>query len=370
MAGIYIHIPFCRKKCSYCDFYFLARIDLAKDFHNALLKEIKNKSNIKTKIETIYFGGGTPSLIPSEYILEIIELIKSNYTLNPNAEITLEANPEDVKSTKLISWKNAGVNRLSIGVQSLDDNILQKLRRNHSAKDALNAIELSQKYGFSNISGDLIYGLPGLDSENWTKSLITLLNSGITHLSSYHLILEMGTLMNKQIEKGILNLPTEDESINQFRILFELSEKMGFPWYEISNFAKPEMESKHNSSYWNGTTYIGFGPAAHSYNGQTRYWNRSDIKAYISNPIGIQETEILTPANNINDYFITHLRTRKGLNIQYVKDEYPWYDINIIEEKFKELRTNGMANSDINKFNLNPSGLFLSDAVLKDIMYI
>lgn len=370
MAGIYLHIPFCRRKCAYCDFYSVARPALIESFVDALKHEIRH-TQIQETVNTVYFGGGTPSMLPPDEIDSILALISSQFTFSENPEITIEANPEDIHANQLKMWNKAGVNRLSIGLQSLDDQQLSQLRRNHTAKEALNSIELSLQAGFVNISADLIYGLPNLSLPVWEQSIRTLLNSGITHLSAYHLSLEPNTLMFKQVKKNQIYLPDEEDSEAQFHALFRITEAMGFPWYEISNFAKPGFESKHNSAYWDGTPYYGFGPSAHSFNGNSiRRWNHADLKAYIENPDSAMSQEILNQNDKINDYLITSIRTRKGINMQDFSNHFPEADNAHLIEKFNNLKARGLMQNVDMVYSLNPSGLFLSDAILKDILYI
>ncbi|MDA3909886.1 MAG: radical SAM family heme chaperone HemW [Bacteroidales bacterium] len=370
MAGVYLHIPFCRRKCAYCDFYSVARPALMEPFIEALKQEIR-QTQIQETVNTIYFGGGTPSMLPENAIVAILKLISEQFELSENAEITLEVNPEDVIANRLKMWRESGVNRLSIGLQSLDDNQLKQLKRNHSAKEALKSIELSLQSGFVNISADLIYGLPNLELSHWEQSIRTVLNSGITHLSAYHLSLEPNTLMFKQVKKNQIHLPEEEESENQFNALFQITESRGFPWYEISNFAKPGFESKHNSAYWDGTQYYGFGPSAHSFDGNSiRRWNHSDIKAYIDNPGKVISQERLSQNDKINDYLITSIRTRKGIDINDFYSRFPRTDTDYLAGKFNTLINRGLMQNVDMVYRLKPSGLFLSDAILKDILYI
>jgi len=370
MAGVYLHIPFCRRKCSYCDFYSVARPALMGAFVDALKQEIQ-QTQIQETVNTVYFGGGTPSMLPPYKIDAILELISIQFKLSENAEITLEANPEDIYTNQLKMWRQAGINRLSIGIQSLDNEQLKALKRNHTAENALQSIELSLQAGFVNLSADLIYGLPNLNFSQWKDSIRTVLNSGITHLSAYHLSLEPNTLMFKQVQKKQIYLPDETDSETQFNALFRITEAMGFPWYEISNFAKPGFESIHNSAYWNGTPYFGFGPSAHSFDGHSkRYWNHSDVGAYIENPGNSKSQEMLSQNDKINDYLITSIRTRKGINIQDFSNHFPKADKAHLIEKFNILKNRGLMQNVDMMYSLNPSGLFLSDAILKDILYI
>jgi oxygen-independent coproporphyrinogen III oxidase len=369
MAGLYFHIPFCRKKCAYCDFYSLARMSLIPDFIQSLLQEINNQP-INEKIETVYFGGGTPSLLSAGQIEQILSLIIKNYQVSIDAEITLEANPDDINKSALMDWKQLGINRLSIGVQAIDDILLKTLGRQHTIKQAFNSIEIAKKIGFENISADLIYALPGLSTQAWKDSLQRIIDTGITHLSAYHLGLEPGTLMHKQVRQKKISLPDENSSIKQFEILFELTGKLNFPWYEISNFAKKGFESRHNSAYWNATPYFGFGPSAHSYDGKNRrYWNSSDIKAYLKNPFAVKTEEDLSDKDKINDHFITGIRTRKGINLAELNNLYPQFEFTHIEKYFNILIDKGNAIKENQNYVLLPSGLLISDNILKDILY-
>jgi len=370
MAGVYLHIPFCRRKCAYCDFYSVARPALMEPFIEALKQEIR-QTHIQEPVNTIYFGGGTPSMLPENTMEALLKLIFSRFNVSENAEITLEANPEDIIANRLNMWRKAGINRLSIGIQSLDNTLLKNLKRNHTAENALQSIELSLQAGFINLSADLIYGLPDLELSQWEQSIRILLNTGIKHLSAYHLSLEPNTLMFRQVKKNQIQLPQEEISLSHFNTLFQITEAMGFPWYEISNFAKQGYESKHNSSYWNNTPYYGFGPSAHSYDGYSkRYWNHPDIKAYIEDPAKSMSQEILSQNDKINDYLITSIRTRKGIDMNDFTRHFPETNADRVIEKFNELNGRGLMQNIDKVYSLNPSGLFLSDAILKDILYI
>ncbi len=369
MLGLYIHIPFCRKKCSYCDFYSLARKSLMQEYTDALKIEIQAAKQ-DLEVRTVYFGGGTPSYLPYQNIDAVLQSVASRFSIASNPEITLEANPEDINEENLKAWKDIGINRLSIGIQSLNDDILKLIRRNHTARKALNAIDLAQRLGFNNISADLIYGLPALSFDVWKQSLKQLLSTGIQHLSAYHLGLEQGTLMHHQVETGKILLPDEDKSIRQFEYLFDYTETHGFPWYEISNFASKGNESKHNSSYWNFTPYLGFGAGAHSFINHKRFWNKPDIKSYLKNPNNSKEFEELTPQDMLNDYLITHLRTRKGISVKEIQEIAPWFNYQALERKMFKLVSEGKAQYANHNFQLNVKSLFISDTILKDIIYI
>ncbi|MGC9330292.1 MAG: radical SAM family heme chaperone HemW [Bacteroidales bacterium] len=368
MPGIYIHIPFCRRKCAYCDFYSVALLNKEPAFINALAREITSKAN-KQPIETIYFGGGTPSVLSKTSIERILNAIYKHYRIADVPEITLEANPDDITSEKAKFWLDTGINRLSIGVQSLDDDALKFLGRRHNAKTSLKSIEIAQNAGFQNISADLIYNLPGLSLQGWKKCISTLLQTGIKHLSAYQLGVEKGTLLYRRFKNGDFTMTDDEAAYTQFMSLYEITEKHGFPWYEISNFAQEGFKSRHNSSYWNGDHYFGFGPGAHAYDGKKRRWNIPDLNAYIKNPITHYETEILSPKDNINDYLITHLRTREGINLKFMERHFNAFDIDGLKQKMEIYLHTGKARYHAECISLTREGLFISDAILKDIIY-
>ncbi len=270
MAGIYIHIPFCRQKCYYCDFYKTVNTSLTVKFLPALESEIiLRKGYLESEtIETIYFGGGTPSVLTESELADILQTLHQQYSISCDAEITFEANPDDLSIEYLQGLKRTGVNRLSIGIQSFQDTFLKKMNRRHTAMQAVEAIENAANLGFDNISVDLIYGLPGLSSTAWKKDLKQVFKLPVQHLSAYHLTYHEGTAFYTWLKKGALKELKEAQSVSQFEILVEQAEKNGFEQYEISNFAKDRLYSKHNSSYWLGTKYLGLGPSAHSFNGK------------------------------------------------------------------------------------------------------
>lgn len=329
LAGIYIHIPFCRQACHYCNFHFSTSLHYKNDFLTALLSEIDHpatKSYLHNQpIETIYFGGGTPSLLSNEEINSILDRLHLQYNIIDNPEITLEANPDDIHAEKLMGWKAAGINRLSIGIQSLFDEDLQWMNRAHTAADAKEVIQKARAAGFDNFTVDLIYGTPGLTDEKWLQNIAWVLDQGITHLSCYALTVEEKTPLDKQIRlHQKANIDPEQQS-RQFIILMEAMQHAEFEHYEISNFALPGHRSKHNSSYWKGTHYLGLGPSAHSYNGQSRQWNIANNQRYIEslkdNKIPA-ELEILTTTQQLNEYIMTSLRLLEGCDLQQVKNQF------------------------------------------------
>ncbi|MBB79307.1 MAG: coproporphyrinogen III oxidase [Crocinitomicaceae bacterium] len=323
MAGIYIHIPFCKQRCIYCDFHFSTSFNSYRaEMIEAICVEIieRKKYLDNQEIKTIYFGGGTPSLLLDYELKSILDTIHSNFVVKKSLEITLEVNPDDIKQENLIIWRKNGVNRLSIGIQSLKQSDLDWMNRSHKVEDSFASILLAQKYGFDNINVDLIYGLPNLSMEDWVSHLNFIIqNDLITHLSAYCLTVENNTILNDRVIKRKINLPNEDVQSDQFLKLIEMIEKSDFEQYEISNFSRSGFESKHNSNYWKGFSYLGVGPSAHSFNGESRSWNLSNNKIYIKkikeNNLGYNETEKLSKLDQFNERILIGLRTIYGVNL-------------------------------------------------------
>lgn len=327
MAGIYIHIPFCKQKCHYCNFFSQASLKNKSGFLNALHREIAFTSNylLGEEINTIYFGGGTPSLLLFSEINEIIQKISQFHNINPGVEITLEANPDDLNQDYLFNLKKTSVNRLSIGVQSFYDEDLKYLNRLHDGERAKKSICDALEFGFQNLTIDLIYGIPGLNSEKWVENINICLDFSIPHISAYSLTVEPHTALFHLIKQGKVVSVNEEMAIQQFRYLSEKLRTEGYLHYEISNFCKQGYISQHNSNYWNGNKYLGLGPSAHSFNGFSRQWNVSSIQKYIE---GIQkeeqifEMEILKLEQRYNEYVMTSLRTIWGCDSKFIKNEF------------------------------------------------
>lgn len=323
MAGIYIHIPFCRQKCHYCNFFSVASLKYKTEFIGTLKKEIaKQKAYLqKEEVNTIYFGGGTPSMLSRDEVEYILDELRKYHTISEDAEITLEANPDDLDSAKIKAFSKSSINRLSIGIQSFLDDDLIFLNRVHTSEQALYAIKKSQDAGFHNISIDLIYGIPGLTTKKWENNLRLFFELNIPHLSAYSLTVEPKTALDVLIRKKKKPPVNEVESIAHFEELMKQSEAHNFIHYEISNFSKEGFYSKHNSTYWLGGKYLGLGPSAHSYDGVSRQWNVSHISTYIAgsenNPIF--EKEVLSETQLFNEYVMTSLRTSWGCSLEYVK---------------------------------------------------
>ncbi len=335
MAGIYIHIPFCKQACNYCNFHFSTSQRNVEELVNCLEKEILIRASSHHKdigiiekdepIQTIYFGGGTPSLLPASAIERLLNVINQNYNVPSDAEITLEANPDDLDKHKLQDLKSAGINRLSIGVQSFDEKDLVWMNRAHNATQASQCIEWAQSAGFTNLSIDLIFGLPEMDDNRWLKNIIAAINTQVAHMACYALTVEPKTPLQKLIRLNKKEPVNNERQAAQFSILMQTMSAAGYEHYEISNFAKPGYRSKHNSSYWQGKKYIGIGPSAHSYNGDQRMWNVANNAAYIrSIQVGSIpfEEETLTIQQKLNEEILTSIRTSEGIDIKKITALY------------------------------------------------
>jgi len=314
MAGIYVHVPFCTVKCAYCDFYSVARPDLADRYIDAVGREYDARRNElgEDRVETLYFGGGTPSLLsPVQF-----SRLSSYFDKNGVGEFTIEINPDDVTDERIDAWLDAGVNRISIGVQSLDDDELRAVGRRHDAGQALDAIAMLKAKGFGNISGDLIYGLPGQTIDSFRRSLAGLIDVGITHLSAYSLSYEEGTRLWRWLQEGRVEPADEELTVMMYDALCEGAGAAGFEHYEISNFAKPGFRSRHNSSYWRGVPYLGLGPGAHSLDAEgIRRYVPSDIRAYINSPEHAAVVDAESDIDCANDRIMVSLRTAEGLDL-------------------------------------------------------
>jgi oxygen-independent coproporphyrinogen-3 oxidase len=321
LAGIYIHIPFCKQACSYCNFHFNTSLRRKNELVTALLSELEQRKDyLKTEtIETIYFGGGTPSLLTSAECQALIENIFTNFNVDSNAEITLETNPDDISTEKLAEWQESGINRLSIGIQSFFDEDLRWMNRAHSADQALDSLNSAIKQ-FNNITIDLIYGTPFLTDERWETNFKRAIEFNIPHLSCYALTVEPKTPLHKMIQKHQSPGVDADKQSEQFMLLMHWAEEAGYEHYEISNFSKPGFRSRHNSSYWQGKKYLGIGPSAHSFNSESRQWNVANNNIYINsikNGAIPFQIEVLTPTQQLNEYIMTSLRTMEGLDLNH-----------------------------------------------------
>jgi oxygen-independent coproporphyrinogen III oxidase len=324
MAGIYLHIPFCKQACYYCNFHFSTSLKQKNGFLEALLKEmaLQHAYLQGEMVETIYFGGGTPSLLTAAELQRIMTALYGYFTIDKAAEITLEANPDDITDEQLANWKAAGINRLSIGVQSFFGEDLQLMNRAHNAQQAIDCITRAQAAGFTNLTIDLIYGSPTLTDEKWKQNVQRAIDLQIPHLSCYALTVEPGTALQHLISKNKAPAVSSDDQARQFLLLMDWLRAAGYEHYEISNFALPGKRSRHNSAYWQGKHYLGLGPSAHSFNGVSRQWNVSNNARYIASladgtvPF---EKEDLTGTQQVNEYIMTSLRTIEGMDLQHIQ---------------------------------------------------
>ena len=375
MAGIYIHVPFCKTRCTYCDFFTKTDLTLKTPYVESIGREIELRSDYLEGeiIDTIYFGGGTPSQLSVEELRFILKAISENFVINENPEITLEANPDDLDEVNIRSLLSIGINRLSIGIQSFDDKHLQFLNRRHSAQKAIDIVKSAQCAGFQNISIDLMYGLPGMTMEVWNHTLDKAIGLGIQHISAYHLIYEEGTPLFRLLDKGKINPINEDLSVEMFSTMIDKLTQAGFIHYEISNFGKENYFSRHNTSYWLDTKYLGLGPAAHSYNGKDRSWNVSSISRYIEG-LKIEKTdiehEILTPKNKYNDYILTRMRTMWGVNITELEEKFGTNMRQYFLTNIRKYISSGNIICIGEYYKFNKKGIFVSDNIMSDLMYI
>ena len=373
-GGIYIHIPFCKQACHYCDFHFSTSLKQEDKMLSALKVElILRKNEMKnTTIETIYFGGGTPSILKVEDIEWLISLIKIDYQVSETAEITLEANPDDLNAEYLKALSKSSVNRLSIGIQSFFEDDLKLMNRAHNANEAKTCLEQATQY-FSNISIDLIYGIPGSTNERWIENIDTALGFNIPHISSYALTVEPKTALEHFIKKGIIANVDDDLANEQFHILIEKLNQNGFVHYELSNFGKEGFFSRNNSAYWQGKPYLGIGPSAHSFDGATRGWNINNNSKYIKSILNHElpiEIETLTVTDAYNEYVMTGLRTIWGVSLDKVErdfgKDYKSYLLNQADIHLK----NDLLYIEEDKLLVTKKGKFLSDGIASDLFKI
>lgn len=324
MSSLYIHIPYCKQKCHYCNFYSTANFKNRNNLINSIIREIKYRSNylIDKKLESIYFGGGTPSILSNGELEKIFIEIRNQFKIDKDCEITFEANPDDISISKLDEIKEFGINRLSIGIQSFDDDILNKLNRVHNSKDAIKSIELAKLKGYNNISIDLIYGIPGLTMDKWISNLEIFRQLNLPHLSSYFLTVEEKTALDVLIRKGKYPKLNEKEGLAHYDYLQEFILKNNYDQYEISNFSRDGKISRHNSNYWKNKPYLGIGPSAHSFNLNSRQWNKSSIIKYIEDVDKLNfdsDVEVLSEKDKFNEFIMLGLRTSFGINLEEVK---------------------------------------------------
>lgn len=368
MAGIYIHIPFCKQACHYCNFHFSTSLAMKNDFTVALLKELDLRADYiqNDSVETIYFGGGTPSILSGGEFATILQSIYAHFSLAPDTEITLEANPDDINHDKLNLWKKAGINRLSIGVQSFIREDLLWMNRAHDEKQALSAVLEAQAAGIDNISIDLIYGIPGMTDENWKTNLTRAISLEVPHLSCYALAVEPKTALYKKIKEGKTRETVPEDQARQFLQGILSLEEAGYEHYEISNFARPGKRSRHNSAYWQSKKYLGLGPSAHSFDGKTRQWNIANNSRYIqslANHESCFEIETLRPVDMLNEYIMTSLRTMEGLDLQHIMRAFGPARGNLLEKNAARFIAQEQMKKEDEKLVLTSKGKLFADGI-------
>lgn len=374
MSGIYIHIPFCKQACHYCDFHFSTNLKKKDEMVLALAKEIQlRKSEFQDEIvQTIYFGGGTPSILSIDDLRFLIDEVYRNYKVVENPEITVEANPDDLTENRIIELSKNKVNRLSIGIQSFFEDDLKMMNRAHNAEEAKKCLETATQY-FDNISIDLIYGVPEMSNEKWLQNIETALSFGVPHISSYALTVEPKTALHSFIQKGIISQPDDEVAQEHFQILVDKLSENGFIHYELSNFGKENYFSKNNSSYWLGKKYIGIGPSAHSYDGKNRGWNISNNSLYIKsiqeNKLPI-EIETLTKTDRYNEYIMTGLRTIWGVSLERIESEFGKTYLDYLNRQAAKFIEDHLLFVDDNILRTTKKGKFLSDGIASDLFLL
>ena len=374
MSGIYIHIPFCKQACYYCNFHFSTSLKKKKELLDCLITEIElRKDELHGDIiETIYFGGGTPSLLTKEEIEKILTAVYTNFKVVQNPEITLEANPDDLSEAKIIALSKTPINRLSIGIQSFFEYDLKLMNRAHNVEEAKQSLEIATKY-FKNISVDLIYGIPDCSNKQWLENIHIALSYGVPHISSYALTVEPDTALQRFIKKGIIKNVDDDKAEEQFVILTDELKKAGFINYELSNFGKTGYFSKNNSSYWLGKSYLGIGPAAHSFHGKQRSWNIQNNAIYVKkitqNKLPIQR-EILSNTDRYNEYVMTGLRTIWGVSLEKVKKDFGENYLNYLQLQSKKFIEQDLLYIENKTLKTTKKGKFLSDGLAADLFML
>ena len=371
MAGIYLHIPFCKQACNYCNFHFTTSLRYKNELVQALTRELElEKDYLKDETtNTIYFGGGTPSLLSIDDCSLLINTIYKNYNVAADAEITLEANPDDITEKKLKGWKQAGINRLSIGVQSFFEEELKWMNRAHNAEQAINNLKLASKE-FDNISIDLIYGSPLLTDEMWQHNVDTAISLGIKHLSCYALTVEEKTPLHNQIENKKKDDIDTNKQARQFLLLMDWLNEKEYEHYEVSNFARKGFRSRHNSSYWKGSTYLGIGPSAHSFNGSERRWNIANNILYIkkiNEKLPQREIEVLTPTQQLNEYVMISLRTKEGMDLQHIKSKWGIDERKRIEKKLEKFLSAYLLTFNDFIIQLTDEGMLRADGIASEL---
>ncbi len=372
MAGIYVHIPFCKTRCIYCDFFSTTLLGMREKYVDAVCMEVKQQEDYLggETVETVYLGGGTPSQLSVGQIGLILNAIRQTFKMSGSPEITVELNPEDVTPEYARGLNRLAVNRVSLGIQSFDDNILRFIHRRHNSAKAIEAVSTLQDMGFDNISIDLMFGFPQQTLDGWTKDINTALSLGVQHLSAYSLMYEEGTRLYSMLQDKEIQEIDDGLSLEMYRALTSLIKEHGYTHYEISNFALPGHESRHNSNYWNSTPYLGVGSGAHSFNGTSRQWNVSDIHQYIQGINGgkaVREAELLTTDQRFNETVMTRLRTAKGLDLNCVSHQFGTAYVNHLEKAATPYYISGELEKDGQTVRLTEQGIYISNDIMSSL---
>ena len=372
MAGLYLHIPFCRQACRYCDFFFSVSLRYVDEYVDCLIKELELRAGDlpSTSFETLYLGGGTPSVLSPKHLQKILNTLKKTYSFQENIEQSIECNPDDLKPEYLQELRGLGFNRLSIGIQSFQEKDLKLMRRSHDTKQAEQGVRDAAEAGFENMTVDLIYGFPGQSMDEWTDNIEQALSLPLSHISAYHLSFEAGTVFDHWRKKGRLLPVFEEESVKQYKLLRERLLDSGYEHYEISNFAREGRRSKHNLMYWSGKPYLGLGPSAHSFDGTRRSWNVSSLPKYlegIAQGLEIRETENLSLEEKYHDYLITSLRTRWGADPEYIREQFGERFVRFFREKSASFLEKGSMQISENRVVIHPDHWLIADHMLRDL---
>lgn len=375
MAGIYLHIPFCKTRCIYCDFYSTTRDDLKRRYVRALCQELRMRRNYLQgrSIHTVYFGGGTPSQLDEEDFRQIFHTLQATFGLENTTEITLEANPDDLTETYINTLRRFPINRISIGIQTFDDVTLKALHRRHTAAQAIEAVSRCREAGFRNLSIDLIYGLPGETEEQWQYDLETAIRLCPEHISAYHLTYEKGTPLYQLLQNRQIHEVNEDDSLHFFTRLNRTLRQAGYIHYEISNFCQPGRQAQHNTAYWQGIPYLGCGPSAHSFDTHSREWNQPSLEAYIN---GMEqgerpyEQEPLSPDTRYNEYVMTGLRTMWGISMEKIQKDFGLHRLRYLQEMARPHLQRGKLTENEGYLRLTEDGIFVSDDIISDLLFV
>lgn len=371
----YIHIPFCRQLCAYCDFYFSVSLERKEQMIAALLREMEERQGylpFSHYPPTLYFGGGTPSVLTPDELTLLIQKVRQVFAVESFPELTLEVNPDDITREDAAQWRTMGVNRLSIGIQSFREPHLKRLRRRHSATQAIAGVETAKEAGFENISIDLMYGLPHQTLAEWQSDIARAISLDVPHISAYCLTIEPKTIFGKQAANGALSLPDEATAARQFACVHAELENAGYAHYEVSNFARPGFQAVHNSGYWQGRPYIGLGPSAHSYNGESRQWNVAHNRRYlhaIENGLPAFETEVLTLEMRYNEYIITSLRTAAGASLQHIAHAFGEPFVRHCLQQAAKRMDRGQLVQCGRQLQIPPAHFIVSDDIIRELAW-